>query len=91
MNDREHRVRDIAHRLWEEEGRPAHQEKRHWEAAERIVEAQDRSSGGTSARDLGGGEPEQPQPPPPEKSADAPKRRAARKTAPKTGAKRPEK
>ena len=28
MLDREQRVREIAHRLWEEEGRPTAQEKR---------------------------------------------------------------
>jgi hypothetical protein len=35
LDDREQRIREIAHRLWEEEGRPPDQEKRHWEAAER--------------------------------------------------------
>jgi len=40
MPDREQRVREIAHRLWEEEGRPHDQEKRHWHAAERMVEAE---------------------------------------------------
>jgi Protein of unknown function (DUF2934) len=40
MPDREHRVREIAHRLWEEEGRPSHQDKRHWATAERMVDAE---------------------------------------------------
>lgn len=44
MSDREHRVREIAHRLWEEEGRPAQQEKRHWATAERMLDSQERAS-----------------------------------------------
>ena len=40
MPDREQRVREIAHRLWEEEGRPHDQDKRHWHAAERMVDAE---------------------------------------------------
>jgi hypothetical protein len=40
MPDREQRVREIAHRLWEEEGRPHDQDKRHWAAAERMVDAE---------------------------------------------------
>lgn len=43
MTDREQRIRAIAHRLWEEEGRPPDQEKRHWDAAERMVDAEERS------------------------------------------------
>lgn len=34
---REQRIREIAHRLWEQEGRPSGQEQRHWEMAEAIV------------------------------------------------------
>ncbi len=44
MSEREQRVREIAHRLWEEEGRPADQEKRHWATAERMVDAQQSAS-----------------------------------------------
>ena len=33
MEDREQRIRNIAHRFWEEEGRPAGQEERHWRMA----------------------------------------------------------
>ena len=43
MSDREQRIRAIAHRLWEEEGRPPDQEKRHWDAAERMLDAEERS------------------------------------------------
>ncbi len=41
MLDRDQCVREIAHRLWEEEGRPSDQEKRHWATAERIFDAQE--------------------------------------------------
>ena len=34
---REQRIREIAHRIWEQEGRPSGQEQRHWEMAEAIV------------------------------------------------------
>ena len=40
MADREQQVREIAHRLWEEEGRPSDQEKRHWATAERMFDAE---------------------------------------------------
>ena len=48
MLDREQRVREIAHRLWEEEGRPTDHEKRHWAAAERIFDSEGPSSAGFS-------------------------------------------
>lgn len=37
MADREQQVREIAHRLWEEEGRPCGDDKRHWATAEDMV------------------------------------------------------
>lgn len=40
MTSREQRIRMLAYRLWESEGRPEGQEARHWEMAERIVEAE---------------------------------------------------
>lgn len=52
MLDRERRVREIAHRLWEEEGRPADQEKRHWATAERIFDTEARVSSTQSELDL---------------------------------------
>ncbi len=36
-NDRDQRLRDIAHRIWEEEGRPWGEDPRHWELAEAIL------------------------------------------------------
>ena len=47
MSDREHQVREIAHRLWEEEGRPSDQEKRHWATAEHMFDAQDKAVAGS--------------------------------------------
>lgn len=40
MTGREQRIRMLAYRIWESEGRPDGQEARHWEMAERIVEAE---------------------------------------------------
>lgn len=39
MTDREQRVRDRAHRLWEEAGRPHGQDERFWHEAEAEVAA----------------------------------------------------
>ena len=36
-DDREQRIRETAHRIWEDEGRPPGQDKRHWEMAEGLV------------------------------------------------------
>ena len=40
---REQRIRELAHHIWEAEGRPSGQELRHWYAATRLVEAEDSS------------------------------------------------
>ncbi|GHB08231.1 DUF2934 domain-containing protein [Modicisalibacter luteus] len=44
MADDELRVRQLAYRIWESEGRPEGQEQRHWEMARKIVAAE-RESG----------------------------------------------
>jgi hypothetical protein len=41
-DNREERIRQMAHRIWESEGRPQGQEARHWHMAERLVEASER-------------------------------------------------
>ena len=74
MSDRDHRVREIAHRLWEEEGRPSDQEKRHWAAAERLFDAQATAGAGSDAT----GPHAEAQP---ASASGAGKRRAARKGA----------
>jgi hypothetical protein len=44
MNDeaREQRIRELAHRMWEEEGRPDDQAHRHWEKARQVIEEEER-------------------------------------------------
>ena len=41
MSNREDRIREIAYLLWEEEGRPAGQQARHWQRAESAVEQEE--------------------------------------------------
>lgn len=43
MNDqREQRIRERAHQIWEREGRPDGQEQSHWERASREIDEEDR-------------------------------------------------
>jgi Protein of unknown function (DUF2934) len=44
--DREERIRAIAHRIWEEEGQPVGQEERHWRMAESVVIQEDAERAG---------------------------------------------
>ncbi len=44
MTDKERRIREVAHRIWEDEGPPADQAERHWEMAQRVVEADPKGS-----------------------------------------------
>jgi hypothetical protein len=39
--DREQRIREKAHALWEKAGRPEGQEVRHWQEAEKLVDEAD--------------------------------------------------
>ena len=39
--EREQRIRELAHHIWEAEGCPSGQEQRHWYAATRLVEAEE--------------------------------------------------
>jgi hypothetical protein len=39
--DREARIRARAHEIWEKEGRPAGEEKRHWEQASREIDKEE--------------------------------------------------
>jgi Protein of unknown function (DUF2934) len=48
--DREARIRARAHELWEKEGRPEGEEKRHWEHAAREIEREDAGSKTTAKR-----------------------------------------
>ncbi|MCY1401224.1 hypothetical protein D3C76_817640 [compost metagenome] len=40
MNIDETRVRELAHQIWESEGRPDGQEERHWKMARSLAEAE---------------------------------------------------
>jgi hypothetical protein len=42
-DDREHRIRELAQAIWEQEGRPEGQAERHWLTAEKVVEADERA------------------------------------------------
>ncbi|WP_077966460.1 DUF2934 domain-containing protein [Ensifer adhaerens] len=54
MDDKEERIRRRAHTIWESEGRPFGEEKRHWEQARRELE-EDGSSGAGSGEGEGTG------------------------------------
>jgi Protein of unknown function (DUF2934) len=41
MSDRETRVRERAHQLWEQEGRPHGRDSDHWEQAAREIDAEE--------------------------------------------------
>ncbi|GAA5174816.1 MULTISPECIES: DUF2934 domain-containing protein [Halomonadaceae] len=51
MADDELRIRQLAYRIWESEGRPEGQEQRHWEMARKIVAAE-RESGRDAHPDI---------------------------------------
>jgi hypothetical protein len=40
-NGKEQRIREVAFRLWEQDGRPDDQADRHWEMARLIIEKED--------------------------------------------------
>jgi hypothetical protein len=46
MEDRQERIRDLAYRIWEEEGRPSDQADRHWQLAQLIVLKEDAERAG---------------------------------------------
>jgi hypothetical protein len=46
MEDREQRIREIAYRVWEDEGRPSDQAGRHWQMAELLVAEEDAERAG---------------------------------------------
>jgi hypothetical protein len=40
MSQRTERIQQLAYQIWESEGRPAHEEHRHWEMATKLYEAE---------------------------------------------------
>jgi hypothetical protein len=51
-NDRIERIRERAHRLWEEQGQPEGRDAEHWEQATREIDAED-AEGRGAAGDAG--------------------------------------
>ena len=45
MPDREQKIRERAHQIWEQEGRPDGREQEHWERPSREVDAKEGSEG----------------------------------------------
>ena len=41
MPDKARRIRELAHHIWEEEGRPHGRDGEHWEKARQMVERED--------------------------------------------------
>ncbi len=62
QSEREQRIAELAHRIWETEGRPDGQAQRHWAMAERLIEANEHVEALTAAAheplasERGGGE-----------------------------------
>jgi hypothetical protein len=42
--ERQRKISEIAHRIWESEGRPKGQALRHWQMAEKLVLAEERQA-----------------------------------------------
>jgi hypothetical protein len=42
--ERQRKISEIAHRIWESEGRPNGQAQRHWQMAEKLVLAEERQA-----------------------------------------------
>ncbi len=69
MTDREKRIREIAHHLWVQEGRPEGRSDSHWQEAVALYEAESAQSKDANAK------------PPAEPAAEKPARSGAEKTA----------
>lgn len=69
------RIQETAYYLWESEGQPTGQEKRHWELARQMVSADDSLVNGPHANEL----------PPQETSGAAPEEKPRRRTRNITG------
>jgi hypothetical protein len=52
MDDRDQRIREIAYRLWEQEGYPESHADRHWAAAFAIVEEQDAEGANSNSENI---------------------------------------
>lgn len=83
MSAKEDRIREFAYQIWESEGKPHGQAKRHWEMASKLVEAEQTPGKAapkrTSKPKAGAGE----------AAPAAPMKPRANKTAPKADAEKP--
>jgi hypothetical protein len=81
-DDRQHRIRQRAHAIWENQGRPHGADSQHWEQATREIDAEDAAAKKKPARAAAAAKPKAAA-----KPAAAPKTSAAKKPAAKTKAK----
>jgi DUF2934 family protein len=58
--EREARIRQRAHEIWEREGRPEGAQEEHWRRACEEIDAEDQSTSGRSAAETGVANPAQP-------------------------------
>ena len=58
--ERETRIRERAHEIWEREGRPEGAQEEHWRRACEEIDAEDQSGSGRSPGDSGVANPAQP-------------------------------
>ncbi|TBU77415.1 DUF2934 domain-containing protein [Phytopseudomonas daroniae] len=76
MSANEERIREFAYQIWESEGKPHGQAKRHWEMATKLVEAEQTPAKATAKRVS------KPKAAATEPAPAAPTKSRARKTAP---------
>ena len=81
-DDRQHRIRQRAHAIWESHGHPDGSDREHWEQATREIDAEDAAATKKPARAAAAAKPQAVA-----KPAAAPKTPAAKKPAAKAKAK----
>ena len=81
-DDRQHRIRQRAHEIWESHGHPHGSDREHWEQATREIDAEDAAAKKKPARVAAAAKPKAVA-----KPAAAPKAPAAKKPAAKAKAK----
>jgi hypothetical protein len=81
-DDRQHRIRQRAHAIWERQGHPHGSDREHWEQATREIDAEDAAAKEKPARAAAAAKPKAVA-----KPAAAPKAPAAKKPATKAKAK----
>ena len=59
-DERERRIRERAHEIWEREGRPDGAQEEHWRRASEEIDAEDQAGSGSPAEEGGVANPAQP-------------------------------